>query len=260
MIRSLWSAATGMNAQQLNLDVISNNLANVNSIGFKKSRSDFEDLMYQTLRAAGAQTSTGNEIPTSIQVGLGTRAVDVEKIFSQGTFQETSNQLDLAIEGKGFFKVLRNNEEVYTRAGAFKIDSNGNVTDPLGNQLQPAVTIPSGTVDISIDQSGSLAAVGLDGSVIGTAQLLVYDFPNPAGLHSIGHNLYRPTPSTGAEISGQPGTNGLGSISQGFLEKANVSVVEEMVAMIVAQRAYETNSKAIQSADQMLQMANNLKR
>ncbi len=260
MIRSLWSAATGMNAQQLNLDVIANNLANVNTVGFKKSRPDFEDLMYQTLRPAGAQTAAGTEVPTSIQIGLGTRTVDVEKIHTQGTFKETGNQLDIAIEGRGFFKVLFNNEEVYTRAGSFKVDKDGAITDPTGNKLQPEFTVPANTVSIFIDQSGKLSAMGADGTELGSVQLVLYDFPNPAGLHSIGRNLYRATPSSGDATSANPGVDGMGTLAQGFLEQANVSVVEEMVAMIIAQRAYETNSKAIQTADQMLQMANSLKR
>jgi len=260
MMRSLWTAATGMGAQQLNLDVIANNLANVNTNGFKKSRLDFQDLMYQTLRPPGAQTVAGTEIPTSVQVGLGARAVDVEKIFSQGAFTETGNQLDIAIEGRGFFKVLFNNEEVYTRSGSFKLDSDGVIVDALGNKLQPEFTVPANTVSISIDQTGTLTAFGAGGTELGSVQLEIHDFVNPAGLQAIGRNLFRPTPSSGDAVSGSPGSNGLGTLAQGFLEMSNVSVVEEMVNMIVAQRAYETNSKAIQTSDQMLQMANNVKR
>ncbi len=260
MMRSLWTSATGMMAQQLNLDVISNNLANVNTNGFKKGRPDFQDLMYQTLRPAGAQTAAGTEIPTSVQVGLGVRTVDIEKLFSQGAYTETGNQLDIAIEGRGFFKVLYNNEEVYTRAGSFKLDKDGAIVDPLGNKLQPEFTVPAGTVSISVDQNGNLAAFGQDGTELGSVQLELYDFTNPAGMEAIGRNLFRATPSSGDPTSGTPGNNGLGTLAQGFLEMSNVSVVEEMVAMITAQRAYETNSKAIQTADSMLQIANNVKR
>ena len=260
MIRSLWTAATGMAAQQLNLDVISNNLANVNTNAFKKSRPDFQDLMYQTLRPAGATTAAGTQIPTSVQVGLGVRAVDIEKLFTQGAFTETGNQLDIAIEGRGFFKVLFNNEEVYTRAGSLKLDKDGAIVDALGNKLQPEFTIPSGTVSISLDQTGTLTAFGQDGTELGSVQFELYDFINPAGLEAIGRNLYRATPSSGDATSGTPGSSGLGTLAQGFLEVSNVKVVEEMVNMIIAQRAYESNSKAITTADQMLQMANNVKR
>ena len=260
MIRSLWTAATGMAAQQLNLDVISNNLANVNTNAFKKSRPDFQDLMYQTLRPAGATTAAGTQIPTSVQVGLGVRAVDIEKLFTQGAFTETGNQLDIAIEGRGFFKVLFNNEEVYTRAGSLKLDKDGAIVDALGNKLQPEFTIPSGTVSISLDQTGTLTAFGQDGTELGSVQFELYDFINPAGLEAIGRNLYRSTPSSGDATSGTPGSSGLGTLAQGFLEVSNVKVVEEMVNMIIAQRAYESNSKAITTADQMLQMANNVKR
>lgn len=261
MMRSLWTAATGMIAQQLNMDVVANNLANVNTNGFKKARPDFQDLMYQTLRPPGAQTAAGTEIPTSVQVGLGVRTVDVEKIFSQGTFRETGNQLDVAIEGRGFFKVLFNGEEVYTRSGAFKIDADGNIVDPLGNQLQPAFTVPADAVSVSIDQTGQISALGKGGEVLaGPTQIELYDFVNPAGLEAIGRNLFRVTPSSGDAIGGIPGSDSLGTLAQGVLEMSNVQVVEEMVGMIVAQRAYESNSKAITTSDQMLQTANQVKR
>ena len=261
MMRSLWTAATGMIAQQLNMDVVSNNLANVNTNGFKKGRPDFQDLMYQTLRPAGAQTAAGTDIPTSVQVGLGVRTVDVEKIHSQGNFRETGNQLDVAIEGRGFFKVLFNGEEVYTRSGAFKLDSEGNVVDALGNPLDPNFQVPADAVSISIDQTGTITALGAGGEELaGPTQLELYDFINPAGLEAIGRNLFRPTPSSGDPTGANPGTDGLGTLAQGFLEMSNVQMVEEMVGMIVAQRAYESNSKAITTSDQMLQMANNVKR
>ncbi|MBW1714058.1 MAG: flagellar basal-body rod protein FlgG [Deltaproteobacteria bacterium] len=261
MMRALWSSATGMGAQQLNLDVISNNLANVNTNGFKKGRPDFQDLMYQTLRPAGAKTAAGTDVPTSVQVGLGVRTVDIEKLFSQGTFRETGNQLDIAIEGRGFFKVIFNGEEVYTRSGAFKLDAEGNVVDPLGNALEPNFQVPAEAVTVTVDQTGMITALGAGGEELaGPTQIEIYDFINPAGLEAVGRNLFRPTPSSGDPVAGTPGTDNLGTLAQGFLEMSNVNVVEEMVAMIVAQRAYESNSKAIQTADQMLQMANNVKR
>lgn len=260
MMRSLWTAATGMKSQQLNMDVISNNLANVNTNGFKKSRPDFQDLMYQTLRPAGARTASGTEIPTSVQVGLGVRTADIEKIFSQGAYTETGNQLDIAIEGDGFFKVLYNNEEVYTRAGSFKLDKDGTVCDPLGNKLQPEFSVDSQATQISVDQNGILTAFDQTGAELGSTQLELHVFVNPAGMESIGRNLFRATPSSGDPVTNNPGENGAGTLAQGFLEASNVSVVEEMVSMITAQRAYESNSKAIQTADSMLQLANNVKR
>jgi len=260
MIRAMWSAASGMAAQQLNIDVIANNLANVNTTGFKRSRADFQDLMYQTHRQAGATTASGGQVPTGIQVGMGTKPVAVQKIFSQGDYTETKNELDWAIEGKGFFKILSNNEELYSRAGAFKLDSEGYVCTSDGDRLQPEFVVPQGTVTISIDSGGMMVATGYDGTELAATQLQIYDFPNPAGLSAIGRGLYRPTEASGEPITGQPGIDGLGTMTQGFLEMSNVSVVEEMVQMIVGQRAYEVNSKAIQTADEMLQMANNVRR
>lgn len=260
MLRGLWTAATGMAAQQLNIDVISHNLANVNTVGFKKSRSDFQDLMYQTLRIAGATTAGGTQLPTGIQVGMGTKPAGVHKIFSQGDYNQTDNELDLAIEGKGFFKVVSNDEDVYTRAGNFKIDSEGYICTSAGDRLQPEVTIPDNTISISVDSAGKLSAFGPDNTEVASADINLYSFPNPAGLYSMGRNLYRTTDASGEAAEGTPGSDGLGTIAQGYLEMSNVNVVEEMVAMIVGQRAYEVNSKAIQTADNMLQMANNIKR
>jgi flagellar basal-body rod protein FlgG len=260
MLRGLWTAASGMAAQQLNVDVISHNLANVNTTAFKKSRSDFEDLMYQTLRLPGATTASGTQLPTGIQIGMGTKPMGVEKMFSQGDYNQTSNDLDLAVEGRGFFKVVSNDEEVYTRAGDFKVDSEGYVCTPGGDRLQPEITIPQETVSISVDSSGRLVAFGADNTEAATADLKLYTFPNQAGLFSMGRSLYRPTEASGEALEGVPGSDGVGTIAQGYLEMSNVNVVEEMVGMIIAQRAYEANSKAIQTADQMLQMANNIKR
>ncbi len=260
MMRSLWTAATGMLGQQLNMDVIANNLANVNTAGFKKSRADFEDLLYQTLRQPGAAQATGQLIPSGIQVGMGVRPVAVQKLFSQGDYQQTGNQLDLAIEGEGFFKLLAGDQEVYTRNGAFKLDNNGVIVDSHGYILQPQFTVPDGTTSLVIDPSGAITALASDGTQLAQAQLTLYKFPNKAGLFAKGKNLFIPTPASGDAVEGTPGTGEYGTIAQGFLEMSNVAVVEEMVNMIVAQRAYEANSKAIQTSDQMLQLANNVKR
>ncbi len=262
MIRGLWTASTGMQAQQLNIDVIANNLANVNTSGFKKSRPDFQDLMYQTIIQAGTTSGVGNEIPTGIQVGLGTRPVAVQKIFTQGDYQETGNDLDIAIEGDGFFQVLQpDGTTSYTRAGAFKLDSTGAMVTSDGYPLQPAITIPTDTTAVTITDDGTVSVLqaGQTASTqVGTIELA--SFSNPAGLKAIGKNLFLETDASGAVVLGTAGTDGLGTISQGFLEMSNVSVVEEMVNMIVGQRAYEVNSKAIQTADEMLQTANNVKR
>ncbi|MGB9498900.1 MAG: flagellar basal-body rod protein FlgG [Dissulfuribacterales bacterium] len=262
MIRGLWTASTGMQAQQLNIDVIANNLANVNTSGFKKSRPDFQDLMYQTITQAGTTSGVGNEIPTGIQVGLGTRPVAVQKIFTQGNYQETGNDLDIAIEGDGFFQILQpDGSTSYTRAGAFKLDSTGAIVTSDGYPLQPAITIPTDTTAITITEDGTVSVLqaGQTASTqVGTIELA--NFSNPAGLKAIGKNLFQETDASGAVVLGTAGTDGLGTLTQKFLEMSNVSVVEEMVNMIVGQRAYEINSKAIQTADEMLQTANNVKR
>ncbi|AEH44347.1 flagellar basal-body rod protein FlgG [Thermodesulfatator indicus DSM 15286] len=260
MIRSLWSAATGMQAQQLKLDVIANNLANVNTAGFKKSRPDFQDLMYQKLKLAGALNGEGSQVPVGMEIGLGVRPVSVEKIFTQGEYEQTNNELDLAIEGRGFFKVIVNGEEFYTRAGQFKIDRDGYIVTPDGYKLQPEITVPQGTVRLEITQDGQVTAVMGDGTTQNLGQILLYDFPNPAGLYAMGRNLLQATDAAGDVIEGTPGSEGFGTIAQGYLEMSNVDVVEEMVQMIVTQRAYEANSKTIQTADSLLEMANNVKR
>jgi len=260
MIRGLWSAATGMQAQQLQLDTIANNLANVNTVGFKKSRVDFEDLFYQKLKMAGAQTAEGTQVPVGMEIGLGVRPVAIHKLFTQGEYQQTNQELDWAIEGRGFFKVLVNGEELYTRAGNFKIDRDGYIVTANGARLQPEFVVPTGTVRIEVTPDGMISALDAHGNVLAQTQLLIYDFPNPAGLDAIGRNLYRATDAAGDPIEGNPGSQGLGTIAQGYLEMSNVDVVEEMVKMIITQRAYEANSKGILTADQMLELANNLKR
>ena len=260
MIRSLWTSASGMAAQKLNMDVIANNLANVNTVGFKKSRADFVDLLYQNLRSPGAATSSGGEVPTGIQVGMGTKPVSVQKILSQGDYVQTKNNLDFAIEGEGFFKILSNGEELYMRAGAFKMDSEGYIVTSEGERLQPEFSIPPETVNFTVDPGGNMVALGPDGTELASAQLTLHSFANPAGLLSVGGNRFRPSEASGDPVEGNPGVDGMGTISQGYLEMSNVDVVEEMVNMIVGQRAYEVASKSIKAADEMLQMANNIKR
>jgi flagellar basal-body rod protein FlgG len=260
MIRSLWTAASGMAAQKLNMDVIANNLANVNTSGFKKSRADFEDLLYQNMRAPGTSTASGNQVPTGIQIGMGTRPVSVQKVFSQGDYTQTNNDMDLAIEGKGFFKILSNGEEVYIRSGAFKIDSEGYVCTSNGDRLQPEFAIPADTVSFTADSGGKMVCTGPDGTELASAQLTLHSFPNPSGLLSIGGNRFRPSEASGESVEGNPGVDGMGTVAQGYLEMSNVDVVEEMVSMIAGQRAYEISSKSIKAADEMLQMANNIRR
>lgn len=262
MIRSLWTAASGMQAQTSNIDVISNNLANVNTAGFKRSRADFQDLLYETMRPPGTSTPGGSQVPTGIQIGHGTRTVSTQKIFIQGNFQHTQNELDMAIEGNGFFQIIQANGDIaYTRSGNFKIDSEGRIVSPDGFLLEPELTIPSDAMAISIGTDGIVSVLQPGQTApteVGTLELA--RFINPAGLQSMGRNLYTQTAASGDPITGVPGEDGYGTIAQGYLEMSNVSVVDEMVNMITAQRAYEINSKAIQAADDMLQAANNLKR
>jgi len=260
MIRALWTAATGMQGQQLQLDVIANNLSNVNTPGFKKSRVDFEDLFYQNLKLAGALTADGTQVPVGMQIGLGVRPVAVSKIFTQGEYELTNQELDWAIEGRGFFKVLMGGQEYYTRAGNFKIDRDGYIVTADGARLQPEFAVPTGTVKIEVTPDGVITALGPNGEVLAQSQLLLYDFPNPAGLYAVGRNLFKATDAAGDPVEGTPGKNGFGTTAQGYLEMSNVDIVEEMVKMIITQRAYESNSKGVLTADQLLDIANNLKR
>ncbi len=259
MIRSLWTAASGMAAQQTNMDVISHNLANANTTGYKRSRANFEDLMYQNITPPGAETANNTKVLAGIQLGMGAKTVSVDKIYSQGNFAQTGNPYDIAIEGGGFFKVLRGTEEVYTRAGAFKVDQEGNLCDAEGNRLQPEITIPAEAANVSIDAGGTVTAVDQGGKVLSTQEITLYDFANPTGLLNIGSNYGIPTEASGEAESGTPGSESLGTLLQGYLENSNINVVEEMVNMIVGQRAYEANSKVIKAADEMLQLANNVK-
>ena len=261
MMRSLFIAATGMEAQKLNIDVISNNLANVNTAGFKKSRADFQDLLYQTIRLPGATSAEGSQIPSGIQVGMGVKPVAVQKIFQQGDFAQTGNSLDLVIEGNGFFQILMpDGTTSYTRSGAFKLDSEGRIVNSDGYPLEPAITIPSNTTSISVSTDGKISVTqpGVN-TPTQIGQIETAGFINPGGLNALGKNLFQQTASSGDPTTGNPGTNGLGTISQGFIELSNVNIVEEMVNMIASQRAYEINSKSIQASDQMLQVANSLR-
>lgn len=262
MIRALHTAATGMETQQFNIDVISNNLANVNTNGYKTVRADFEDLLYQTLRPAGATAAGGTQLPSGLQVGLGARPAATYGLFTTGALQVTGNPLDLAIEGEGFFKVLLPDGAVaYTRDGGFKLDAQGRLVNSNGYPLEPEIIIPPDAEQIMIGRDGviNVRRGGQDG-VEEIGQITLVRFVNAAGLNRIGLNLYRLTPAAGEPIEGVPGTNGIGSIAGGTLEASNVQIVDEMVRLIMAQRAYEVNSRAIQTADEMLSVAKDLKR
>jgi len=262
MIRSLWTSATGMQAQALNLDVIANNLANVSTTGFKKSRAEFQDLLYETIRPPGTASSQDTQVPTGIQLGHGTRPSTVLKLFSQGDMELTNNELDLAIEGDGFFQIaMPSGETAYTRDGGLKLDSEGRVVNADGFALEPEISIPTDSVSISVGMDGTVSVLQAGETTpteVGTVELA--RFVNPAGLISMGKNLYMNSEASGDAMTGTAGEDGLGTIAQGFLEMSNVTVVEEMVNMITAQRAYEANSKSIQTADEMLALANNVKR
>jgi flagellar basal-body rod protein FlgG len=249
-----------MVAMQTHIDTLSNNLANVNTTGFKKSRAEFEDLMYQTLQIAGTQTQSGGRLPVGMQIGMGVRPVTVHKFFSQGDFKNTGNPLDMAIEGEGFFMVDMNGDDVYTRDGAFKLDNEGRLVTAGGHPLQPEFTVPAETVSVVVTETGHIAALDKDGTALAETDLEVYRFQNPAGLTAIGRNFYRESDASGAGVAGTPGDENFGTIAQGFLEGSNVEMVDEMVGLIVGQRAYEINSKAITTSDGMLQTAINIKR
>jgi flagellar basal-body rod protein FlgG len=260
MLRALYSSAAGMESQQVNLDVIANNLANVNTTGFKKSKAEFQDLLYQTTRAAGSDQGGGNQLPTGAQIGHGSQLVATSKIFTTGELTQTGEQLDVAIQGNGFFQVqLPDGTLAYTRDGALKTASDGKITTSDGYTVQGGFQpIPTGTTSITIASTGEVTTTGASGNQTFKVQLV--RFTNPAGLESLGRNLYRETPASGTAEMGNPGENGFGTLQQGYLEMSNVKVVEEMVNMIIAQRAYEVNSKAVQAADEMMQMSNNLRR
>jgi flagellar basal-body rod protein FlgG len=255
MIRSLWISKTGLDAQQTQMDVLSNNLANVNTTGFKRSRAVFEDLLYQNLRQPGAQSSQQTNLPTGLQIGTGVRPVATARVHTQGNLQQTGNNLDMAINGQGFFQVqMPDGTNGYTRDGSFRVDAQGQLVTSNGFPLSPAITIPPNAQSVTIGQDGTVSV-----TVAGNAQpqnvgnIQLANFANPAGLASQGQNLYTETQASGTPNTGAPGTNGQGTLSQGYVETSNVNVVEELVSMIQTQRAYEINSKAIQTSDQMLQ-------
>jgi flagellar basal-body rod protein FlgG len=260
MLRALYSSAAGMQSQQVNLDVIANNLANVNTTGFKKSKTEFQDLLYQTPRAAGSEAGGGNQLPTGIQIGHGSQLVATSKIFTTGELTQTGERLDMAIQGDGFFEVqMPDGTKAYTRDGALKTASDGRVITSDGYLVQGGFQpIPQGTTALTISATGQVTTTTASGSQNFTVQLV--RFNNPAGLQSMGRNLYQETTASGTPELGNPGENGFGTLQQGYLEMSNVKVVEEMVNMIVAQRAYEVNSKAVQAADEMMQLSNNLRR
>ena len=262
MMRSLYTAATGMMAQELQIDNTSNNIANVNTIGFKSSRAEFADLMYQVSEYAGTGTSQITKSPTGIEVGLGVRPTAMTKIFTEGNLQQTSNNLDIAITGKGFFKIeLPDGTESYSRAGAFKLDENGTIVNSDGYKLIPEIVVPDDATDISIGTDGTVTVIQ-PGQTQGTqiGQITTINFINPSGLHALGDTLYLETEASGVPIEDTPGLNGLGPLRQGFLELSNVELVVELTNLITGQRAYEADSKAITTSDEMLQTVVNLKR
>lgn len=253
MIRSLWISKTGLDAQQTHMDVIANNLANTSTAGFKRSRAVFEDLLYQTVRQPGAQSSQQTQLPSGLQLGTGTRLVATERIHTQGNLQETGNDKDVAINGAGFFQVLLpDGTQAYTRDGSFQSDSQGQLVTASGFVVQPAITIPAGTQKITVGRDGTVSAVPASGAAVQVGSLQLATFVNPAGLESKGENLYVETGASGTAGTNAPGTNGAGLLTQGYVETSNVNIVEEMVNMIQTQRAYEINSKAISTSDQML--------
>ncbi|MCD4830116.1 MAG: flagellar basal-body rod protein FlgG [Candidatus Cloacimonetes bacterium] len=262
MIRSLYSGASGMYAQQMNIDTIANNMANVNTNGYKKSRMQFEDLMYQTIKEAGAATSDSTRRPTELAVGAGVRAVATQRSFSQGSLQNTGNPLDIAIAGEGFFQLVNaEGDTVYTRDGSFKLDAEGQIVTSSGYFLEPGTTIPADTEALSITPDGIvLARVYGEVEAQEIGQIELARFVNAAGLRSLGGNVYAETEASGQPITGAPTSQTFGAVEQGWIESSNVELVEEMVNMITAQRAYDLNSKVIRTSDAMIQTANNIKR
>lgn len=263
MIRALYSAASGMTAQQMNVDNIAHNLANANTGGYKMRRAQFQDLLYQTVVQPGAAAGQQTVVPTGLQLGLGTRTASNEIIFTQGDFSQTNNPLDLVIQGKGFFQVrLPSGDLAYTRSGSFHLDRDGNVVTGDGNPLEPQITLPANALQVTIGQDGTVSFTQPGQTASQQAgQIQLATFPNPAGLNSLGGNLYSPTDASGDPTVGTPGgQEGLGTILQGYIEQSNVSVVEEFINLIVAQRGYEANSKVVQAADNMYQQVNNLAR
>jgi len=262
MIRAMRTAATGMKAQQMNVDNIAHNLANVNTSGFKKSRVEFQDLFYQRSKLAGSPTAAGVDSPASLEIGYGTTPVSTQRMFSQGELISTGNPLDMAIQGDGFFRIaLPEGGEAFTRDGSFKITAEGRLMTTDGYTLDPDISIPADASQVSISPDGVVAVtVGDDTTPIPVGQVELVRFVNPAGLRASGQNLFKVTPSSGEAIPGVAGSEGFGRLAQGYLEVSNVNIVEEMIALIAAQRAYEVNSKSIKASEEMMSMANNLSR
>ncbi len=261
MLKSLNTAATGMQAQQTNMDVISNNIANISTTGFKKGRAEFEDLLYHTEKEPGAATGLNSVSPTGVQVGIGVKTAAVNKDFLQGSSKITKNAFDMEIQGAGFFPVQLSNGQIgYTRDGAFKKGPGGELVTKNGFSLQPQIVIPPVASGIEISQEGQISIISrLNAAPQNIGQVQLVNFINPAGLRNMGQNIYMPSAASGVPQQGVPGQNGLGYVSQGQLEMSNVNIVDEMVNMITAQRAYETNAKVIQASDQMLQQINNMR-
>ncbi|MCL1980708.1 MAG: flagellar basal-body rod protein FlgG [Proteobacteria bacterium] len=259
-MRSLWTSTTGMSAQTLNMDVIANNLANVQTSGFKKSRADFQDLLYQLMKVPGAPTSDDTTSPTGIQIGLGVKPAAVTKIFTEGDIIQTGNTFDVAIEGTGFFQVtLPDGNTAYTRAGNLKLDGTGRITTSDGYPIQPETTIPEDARNVTISETGIISAIIGDSTTstqLGTVDIA--DFVNSAGLIAIGKNMFRETDASGPPIVGTPGANGIGTLLQGYVENSNVNMVEELTQMITAQRAFEINSKVITTSDEMMRTVTNM--
>ena len=263
MIRALFSAASGMTAQQLNVDNIANNLANANTAGYKMRRAQFQDLLYQNMVQPGASAGQQTTVPTGLQLGLGTRAASNEIIFTQGNFSQTDNPFDVVIQGNGFFQVRRSDGQIaYTRAGSFHVDKEGNMVTSDGDPLEPQITIPAGAQSITIAADGTVSYLlaGQTASQL-AGQIQLAGFQNPAGLNSMGRSLYLPTDASGEPTVANPGgQEGLGTLLQGYQEQSNVSIVEEFINLIAAQRAYEANSKVVKAADDMYQQVNNIQR
>ncbi len=261
-MRSLNIAATGMLAQQLNVEVISNNIANMNTTGYKRQRAEFQDLLYQNLTRAGANSSeSGTIVPSGVQLGVGVKAASVYRVIAQGTLQHTENTLDLAINGRGFFRIqLPTGEDAYSRAGSFSVSAEGQLVTQDGFTVSPGITIPSAAIDITINASGEVQ-VKLDGQTQpqNVGQLELINFANPSGLEAKGSNLFLETPASGTPSTGVPGATGFGTIEQGYLEAANVNPVQEITTLITAQRAYEMNSKVITTSDEMMAQVNQLR-
>lgn len=260
MIKSLWIAKTGLTAQQMNMDIISNNLANVSTSGFKRQRAVFEDLLYQTVRQPGAQSSEQTTLPSGLQIGTGVRPVATERIHSQGNLEATDNSSDVAINGQGFFQVLLpDGTQAYTRNGAFQVNQNGQLVTAAGYEIQPIINIPSNAIKMTVARDGVVnVTLANQSTQVQVGQLTLHTFINDTGLESMGENLYLETESSGAPTENTPGLNGAGLLYQGYTETSNVNVAEELVNMIQVQRAYEINSKAISASDQMLQRLNQL--